>query len=491
VERMRILWPVVDLYKGENRSIGIMILASLLKEHGCYSEIVDANFGRIEKKLVQSEPPTLIAYSTSTVHSGICLDLNRRLKKKHTFFALFGGPHPTFFPEMIQEQGVDAICVGEGEYAMLELVDKLSAGEPIEKIENLWVNRGGRIYKNPVRPLIQDLDRLPLPDHELFRRVIPNKIWYACVLTGRGCPYHCTYCFNHSYRKLYRGKGKYIRRRSVSGVMEELHELKKHKGYRFIKFADDIFTLQHDWLEEFCPRYEEEIALPFSCLTRANHVNPRILRMLKEAGCYKITLGLEAGNDALRNDILRRNMSKDELIQAARWIKEQGIRLQTGNMIGIPGGSVEADLETLRLNIQCRTDYSGVTLLQPYHRTEMYDYAKTLGMIDPDPHVDGTSFRRISMLKFKSQKQKSMTENLQKLFPLVVSFPWLYPGIKYLIRLPRNPLFDSVFSRWVNFCQYFRMVPCRIGMAAIWERSIIHSVISKLKPNEPKPLDKK
>jgi len=489
--KMKVLWPVVDLYKGENRSIGIMILASLLKEVGCQSEIVNADFKSVEKKLGQSDIPTIIAYNTPTVHAGIHVELNRALKKKHDFFAVFGGPHPTFFPEMIEEAGVDAICIGEGENALLELVENISAGKSIAKIENLWVKLNGQIAKNPVRLLIQDLNQLPLPDHELFRRVIPNSIWYACVLTGRGCPYNCTYCFNHAYRELYRGKGKYIRRRSVDNVLEELHELKRHKCYQFVKFADDIFTLQHDWLETFCPRYQEEIGLPFSCLTRANHVNPKILRMLKEAGCYKITLGLEAGNDVVRNDILKRNMSKDELLQAAKWIKEQGLYLQTGNILGIPGGSLETDFETLKFNIQCGTDYSGVTLLQPYHRTEIYNYAKNLDMIDPEPQLDRNSYRGISMLRFKSNKEKAMTENLQKLFLFAVSFPRLYPFVKYLIRFPKNPLFSFMFARWVNFSQYFRIIPARIGLAALWKRSILYRGISKLKPNSRKTMEKK
>jgi len=489
MEKMRIFWPVVDLHKGENRSIGIMILASLLKEIGCRSEIVHADFKTIEKKLDQSDMPTLIAYSTPTVHSGIHIELNRQLKKKHNFFSLFGGPHPTFFPEMIEEEGVDAICIGEGEYAMLELVENLSAGKSIEKIKNLWIKKDGHIARNPVRPLIQDLDQLPLPDHEIFRRMIPNRIWYACVLTGRGCPHNCTYCFNHAYRELYRGQGKYIRRRSVDNVLEELRELKKQKCYKFVKFADDIFTLQHDWLEEFCPKYKAEIDLPFSCLTRANHVNPEILRLLKEAGCYRITLGLEAGNDLVRNDILKRNMSKEEILQAAKWIKEQRIRLQTANILGIPGGSLKTDFETLKLNIKCRADYSGVTLLQPYHRTEMYDFAKSIGMINREIQLEGNSYRGISMLKFKSKTEKSRTENLHKLFPIASSFPWMYPLVKYLIRLPKNPFFSFMFARWVNFCQYFRIIPAGIGLAALWKRSIIYTGISKLKPNSRKTVE--
>jgi radical SAM superfamily enzyme YgiQ (UPF0313 family) len=405
------------------------------------------------------------------VYAAAFAELSRRIKQEHDVLSVFGGPHPTYFPEMIEEDGVDVICRGEGEGAMLEVVEACERGESLEGIANLWVKDGGTVHRNPLRPLLEDLDSIPLPDHEVFREVIPHSIWHAAVITGRGCPYECTYCFNHVCRKLYEGKGRYVRRRSVDSVLEELRRIRSHKCYRFIKFGDDIFTLSPSWLEDFCPRYKEEIGLPFSCLARANHVNPRILELLRDAGCHRITVGIESGNDDVRNRILKRDMSRDAILRACRMVKESGIRLQTANILGIPGGSLESDLETLDLNIECRSDYSGVTLLQPYHRTEIYEWAESLGMIDPQAGERAHTFRHTSLLKFDKPGEKKKTENLQKLFPLVVAFPRLRPLVKSLIRVPRNPFYDFVFSRWVNYCQYFRIVPARIGLRTIWKRS--------------------
>lgn len=468
---MNILWPVVDLYKGENQLVSIMSISSTLKANGHISEVVEADYRSVKRKLDRIPGPVIVAFSTPSVFAEPFTALNRRLKEQHDILSVFGGPHPTYFPEMIDEEGVDAICRGEGEAAMLDVVGAHASGGPLREIANWWVKENGNVYRNPLRPLVEDLDALPLPDHEIFRKAVPRSIWHAAVITGRGCPYECTYCFNHVCKKLYQGKGRYVRRRSADSVLEELRLIQSHKCYRFIKFGDDIFTLSPAWLEEFLPRYKQDIDLPFSCLARANHVNPRILDLLKSAGCHRITVGIESGNDDVRNRILKRNMSRDAILQACRLVKEYGIRLQTANILGIPGGSLEADLETLDLNIQCRSDYSGVTLLQLYHRTEIYDWAESLGMIDPQANLRTHAFRHTSLLKFDNPLEKRKVENLQKLFPVTVAFPRLRPLVKYLIRFPRNPVYDFIFSRWVNYCQYFRIVPARIGIRTIWKRS--------------------
>ena len=117
-------------------------------------------------------------------------------------FSVFGGPHPTFFPEMIEKEGVDAVCIGEGEYAMLELMNRLEQGKPADDIQNFWIKSNGTTKKNMVRPLIEDLDELPFLDRELMYegdkdlKLSRNKGFFA----GRGCPYRCTYCFNHTHR---------------------------------------------------------------------------------------------------------------------------------------------------------------------------------------------------------------------------------------------------------------------------------------------------
>jgi len=468
---IQILWPVIDLHKGDNQFVGISLISAMLNQQGFASRVIAADAKRIESK-IDHDALTILAFSTPTVYAQTYIELSRKLKRKGRIFSIFGGPHPTYFPDMIETGGVDAICRGEGEYPMVELVEALSQGRPSHEIQNIWVKENGTIFRNPLRPLIEDLDSLPLPDHEIFRRAVPNNLWQAVVMTSRGCPYHCTYCYNHVYRELYRGKGRMIRRRSVDHVIEELKSIKAHKNYKFIRFLDDLFTLSPEWIEEFSEKYRKEIGLPFSCLVRANHITPKMARELKTAGCRRVQMGLESGDEEVRNKIFKRNLSEEDIIQAARIIKAAGLKLVTGNILGSPGTSLEQDLKTLDLNMRIKPVYAGVSLLQPYPGTEIFEYARNLGMLDSAPAgLRETTVSRTSILKFKNRKEKDQIENLQKLFFLPIEIPWSLPLVKAMIKLPANRIYHFFFSRWVNYCQYFRVIPPRIGWKNLWKRS--------------------
>lgn len=477
---LRILWPVLDLHKGDNLFTGISIIAGLLRHSGYSSTVVEADAPTIRKTLA-ADVPTVLAFSTPTVYAQTYVELCRELKREYRFFSAFGGPHPTYFPELIEEDGVDGICRGEGEYPMLELVENLTSGRPVSDLENWWIKDNGTIHKNEIRPLIQNLDDLPQPDHEIFREAIPHAIWQVMVMTSRGCPYNCTYCYNHVYRKLCKGKGRIVRRRSVDHVIRELKSIRKHKCYRFIRFLDDLFILSADWIEEFADRYRGEIGLPFSCLVRANHVTPEIVQNLRKAGCWRVQMGLESADDYVRNTIFKRNMKVEEIVDAARLLKDAGIKLVTGNIVGAPGSSFESDLKTLYLNIKIKPDYAGVALLQPYPGTEIYDCALDMGMLDPNSHnLRESTVSRISTLIYQDKREKGRIENLQKLFSLSVEFPWSLGIVKLLVRLPSNRLYHFIFSRWVNYCHYFRCIPPSVGWRSILKRSKLFSRLASI-----------
>ena len=471
---MRVVWPIHKLGKEYSQYPGVMSISSLLRQHGFHSVVVAAEFDAVQT-LLQDGRPSILAYSTPTGYFRHYVTLNRQLKAAFpSIVSVFGGPHPTFFPEMIEEDGVDGICIGEGEYAMLDLVRNLSAGEPVRHLENWWIKEGGGVHKNAVRPLIKDLDVLPQPDHALFAQAIDGPISQAIVMTSRGCPHHCTYCYNHIYRRLYEGKGKVVRRRSVDHVMVELREIKR-TGYEFIRFMDDLFILSREWVEEFATKYREQgIGLPFTCLVRANYVTGEVARALKAAGCYRMLLGVEAGNEEVRNGILKRNMTTEDIRRAAEVIKDAGLRLVTANIIGIPGGSLEADLETLALNIACKPDYASVALLHPFPRTEIGDYARELGLLDDVQMAElesSTGFGLRSPLRFKNDRERRGVENLQKFFCLAVWLPWLLPLVQRLIRLPQNRLYDMIYTISVTFGMHFKAVPLRAGILILWHRT--------------------
>jgi radical SAM superfamily enzyme YgiQ (UPF0313 family) len=304
---------------------------------------------------------------------------------------------------------------------------------------------------------------LPIPDQKIFPKGTGT---HAVVITSRGCPYQCTYCFNHSYRKLFKTDGDVIRRRSVDHVMKELLIL-KDAGYKFIQFMDDVFILSAEWIEEFSVKYREQISIPFSCLVRANYVKSKTIGLLKKAGCFRIMMGIEAGNKQVRNKILKRNMKEESILEATSVIKKEGLNLVTANIVAIPGGTLENDLETLDLNIKCKPDYASVAILQPYPKTEIFVFAEALGMIDTKglKAVESSfGFGFESNLKWKDVKEKKQIENLHKLFPLTVRFPFLRPLVKHLIKLPPNRIFRMIYLSSVNWGIYCKQMPPSVGL---------------------------
>ena len=236
-----------------------------------------------------------------------------------------------------------------------------------------------RIITNPVRPYIEDLDSLPFPDRALVyeRDPIAARSKIKHFLTGRGCPYNCTYCFNHALSEIYRGKGKRFRQRSVDHVIEEIRWVRDRYPLEFVVFVDDTFVLSNEWLAEFAEKYpRQRSALPFFCNTRANLVTAEQVRLLKEAGCHSVSMGIETGNDRIRNELLKRRMSREQILEAARLIREGGLHFTTTNMIGLPTSTLEDDFETLALNVEARPSYAHVFIFQPYPRTELGEFTR-------------------------------------------------------------------------------------------------------------------
>lgn len=469
---MQILWPIYKLETEENQYPGIMSISALLEAHGYRVEVVPAEVGSIVEA-ARRDPQTLLAYSTPTSYYRFYRELNREVRRRlPSALSLFGGSHPTFFPQMIEDDGVDAICIGEGEHAMLELVSSVAEGRPFTAIDNWWVKQGGVVHRNAVRPLLEDLDSLPPPAHAVWRRAVSEAVSQAVVITGRGCPNDCSYCFNHVYRQLYRGNGKPVRRRSVEHVMRELRQLKAD-GCQFLRFMDDTFILFPAWVEEFARRYREEIGLPFSCLVRANLVTEKIVSSLRDAGCYRMLLGLEAGDERVRNEILHRKMAREVMVRAARTIRQAGVKLVTANILAIPGGSFEADWETLRLNVECRPHFASVALLHPYPRTAIFARAAEADMLgESEVHaLEGSfGFGLRSPLRFADPLEKRRSENLQKFFAVATRLPWTLPIVRRLVELPPNRLFDLFYLACVNLGTNLYSLPPRIGLPILWRK---------------------
>lgn len=437
----------------DQEPLGMMHISALLKQHGHTCEALDLAGGEDLVTAVRGHDPQLLAFSAVTGPHRRLVHASREIKKKINVLSIFGGPHPSYFPEMLEEDGVDIICRGEGEYPMLELVDAIESGRDFTGIHNLWIKRDGQVNRNPPRPFMHDLDSLPWPDRELFDEFSKLHVEDTrYFMGGRGCPYNCSFCFNHLARKL--ADGRYVRWRSAENLVGELKAVKERYGMRFVNFQDDTFVLKMDWLEEFCARYREEIGLPFLCHVRADLVTDRMSQLLADAGCVHVGMGLESGNDHLRNIVLNKNVSREQLINACRFLKAHGITISTQNMFGLPYETIDTVLDTIELNIACRPERTNLFFYVPYPRTQLAQLAIDEGFLrveapDSLPEDFTTEFSSVN-LDLPNARQ---IEQLARLTRFCAHFPIFFPLIRFIFKRSRGNWIKTIISRSLLFLQ--------------------------------------
>jgi len=444
--------------------LGVIYIASLLKSRGHEPQVFIAGGENDLVRSVVDYEPDIIAFPVTSGNHKWPIETAKKIKEKLEVISVFGGPHATFFPEMIEEDSVDIICVGEGEYAMLELCEALEKGSDYSKIKNLWVKDEANIVKNVVRPLIEDLDELPFPDRSLyFKYGFLRDLETKTFITGRGCPYDCTFCFNHVYKKVYSGCGRYVRKRGVDGVLAEIFQVRRDYGLETIFFADDTFIIDKKWLKEFLERFKTEVNLPFFCGVRADLVDEDTVKLLSEAGCYMVTVGIESGNEFIRNKILKKQLSNKQILGACSLFHKYGIKIRSTNIFSIPEETLDRALETVELNILAGIDYPFSSLLQPYPKTEIAKYAKNNGFLKEDFSLDDLSTLYFDTNVINISDKRSVS-NLHRLFYLAVKFPALLPLIKRLVHLPLEPVYRIVFMICFthNYAKYKRLNVYRV-----------------------------
>jgi len=204
------------------------------------------------------------------------------------------------------------------------------------------------------------------------------------------------------------------------------------------------------------------VGISWWCQVRADLVNEEKMSLLKDAGCVSVSFGIEAGDDYLRNVILNRKMTREQILDASKVIREHGIAFSTNNMLGLPKGGLAADFETLELNIQCRPDYANVFLYQPYPKTQLGEMAFNEGYMEGSFDDLSGSVSEGTVIKFSSEAEKRQIENLQKLFALTVEFPWLRGIVRQAIKLPHNQFFWFIYKVWKGFALNRRLFPTRM-----------------------------
>jgi len=257
-------------------------------------------------------------------------------------------------------------------------------------------------------------------------------------------------CFNHAMIKNYGAdKGNWVRFRSVERVIDEIKRVIDKYGGKMVYFQDDTFTVNKPWIEKFTKLYKEEVGMPYHCHIRADHVDEKMAKMLAESGCYSVHMAIEAGNDHIRINILKRGMSREQIFTATKLLNKYGIKMMLQNMVGLPTGTVEDDLETLKINIMCKPLYAWCSIFQPYPGIELTEFAGKQGLLEGDYEDISPKFFNNTVLKMEP-KQKKEIEYLHKWFAVAANYPILYysGAIKLLMKAPDKKFVKKTYG-WV------------------------------------------
>jgi radical SAM superfamily enzyme YgiQ (UPF0313 family) len=364
-------------------AIGPACLAGMLRQHGHEAHLQQVKLTQSLDEIVaevMAAKPDLIGLSLTTRQWLRAQEVVQALRQRTSTPVIAGGLHPTFSPErVLASPGFDFICLGEGEEALLELVQRLEqdpSARPVD-VQNIW-SRGAS--RPALRPPFEPIDALPW----MARDMLAEVHGVVHMVTQRGCPFPCTYCGARKFHDLYRGVGSYGRRRSHENVLNEIRSLQSQQLVSYIIFLDDTFTLAPSWIQRFCEIYGEELAIPFSIHARAETVNIKMLKSLAAAGCRHITYGVESGSERVRTDILKRVVSNSHLEEVFRWTRDLGIMVTSNYIIGIPGETRAEIEQTIELHHLLKPDDFGYFVFYPYPGTALFHTCEAQGYLPED-----------------------------------------------------------------------------------------------------------
>lgn len=419
--------------------LGLLSLAAVCKKAGHAVRLADSTKPHHVERIVSEYKPDVIGFPVITGQHLHVLKLCRQLKLRHSFNSVFGGPHATFFPDLALRPEVDAVCRGEGETALVEYLDRLQHNREPEKTPNFVTKTAGGLLENPVAPLIENLDQLPFAAWEILdEHPIAARFPVRPFMATRGCPYRCSFCYNPKIREIYRDRGHFLRRYTPERFVAEIADCRRGRKISFVYIFDDTFATDSEWLFSFCRTYQREIKLPFFVNFTANLVTADKITMLKDAGLAYVGVGLESGNEDIRRRMLCKEVTDEQLVNAAAILHRAGMAFEFYNILAIPGTSLDHDLKTLEMNVQLKPTVPDVMLYQPYPGTPLGDEAVRLGLFSGNPDDLPPTFKDRTVLAIP---HATKVRRLFLLFRLLIAFGVSRKMALFLIALPLSPLY--------------------------------------------------
>ena len=363
--------------------LGLAYISAILKKNNIEVKILESNVEDLNHEQIKSEidkyNPNYVGITSTT-----CLieEANEIAKLcSDDMITIVGGIHTSAMPEetLKEFQDIDIVCVGEGEYTMLEIVN----GVDLSKVNGIVYRKDKKIIKNSPRPLIENLDSLPFPARELlpmskYSSAGSKRDRIDYILSSRGCPYNCIFCVDHLVH------GKKFRYRSPENVVAEIEYLIS-QGVGEFDFIDDNFTLLPSRASKICDliikkELNKKIIWRCSNGIRIDKIDLELLKKMRDAGCYMLSLGIEAGNDQILKNI-KKGITKEQVRKAVSMCKEAGIESRGLFMFGNLGETKQTMLDTINFAKELDLDTATFHISVPFPKTEYWDIIKKEGSI--------------------------------------------------------------------------------------------------------------
>lgn len=453
------LWKAMQPYP----PLGTLYAASWLRRHGYQVALFDAMLAESEGEwgsaLDEHKPQYAVIYEDNFNYlSKMCLLRMRsaafemiQMAKARGCTVVLCGADVTDHYDKYLEQGADYCVMGEGEETLLELLDQLSGRREagLESILGLaWKSSVNSdqwsVSRNPRRPDITDLDKLPFPAWDLIDIERYRKIWLSRhgyfsmnMATTRGCPYHCNWCAKPIWGQRYNS-------RSPENVVAEMKWLKDTFAPDHIWFADDILGLKPNWIERFASLlHEADAIIPFKCLQRADLVNERTASALAKASCRTVWIGAESGSQKIL-DAMEKGDKVEDIYRAASLLKMNGIEVGFFLQFGYPGETWEDVQKTLKMVRECAPDDIGVSVSYPLPGTKFYERVK-LELGEKQNWVDSEDLAMLYRGPFPTEFYRILHGRVHYEFRARKILR--QPSLKGLVNMPRN-LLGFVRSEW-------------------------------------------
>lgn len=379
-------------------SPAIQALSSYIKQHAnCETTLIHindkygvrSNHESVIERL-NSIKPDLIAFTSTSFGFYQINELAGSIKKVFSAIPIIlGGIHSTIKPDDLEDSNFDAFCIGEGEKPLVTLIKKMQRNEDYFSTPSFHFKSNRTIIRNVLEPYEKNLDNLPPYDWEIFdtHKLLKLREGWVSLSLSRGCPFNCNFCINHKMKEIQGAKG-YVRHKSVGRAISELLYLISRFPIKVFNFEDDILISSRSWASEFLSRYKNEIyekyGIRFKVEARVDMITESIIKELKTAGCQEIQFGVETGNSMLRNFILNKNISDDQILNAFTLCWKYHINTLAFVMMGIPGETVDTIMDTVIMLSKIKSYLIRPAFIFPIYGTGFYSYCLQNNLLKED-----------------------------------------------------------------------------------------------------------